>query len=216
MSHKNSKFVALLSSGLDSPVALYLMMKKGYDALCLSFDVSNHQNRQFYNKILNIANHLAKLTSQSLTIYIINHQQVLQEFITKDSRNLTCILCKCYMLLSAYLLANQIHADFIVNGDILGEQASQTLDNIAVIQTTMPKIPIIRPLVGFEKADILKISHELGLYDFSLLSDTQCSFNPQFPTTHAQLNDVKELIKQTNLEFVARFNLKNAQVLIAE
>ena len=82
------------------------------------------------------------------------------------------------MLQGAYILANLSKADFIVNGDILGEQASQTIYNIAVIQNQMPEIPVVRPLIGYEKKDIIKLSHNLGFYEFSTLPDVQCNFNP--------------------------------------
>ena len=125
-------------------------------------------------------------------------------------------MCKSYMLLGAYSLVKISQADFIVNGDILGEQASQTLDNIAAIQNIMPEIPVIRPLIGFEKKDILKLSHELGFYELSILPDTQCTFNPLYPETHAESDDIQFSFNNIDLDEIVQTNLKNAQVLIVE
>ncbi len=216
MTSNNRRFVALLSSGLDSPIAVYLMMKKGWDAVLLSYKVSNPENSQFNKKIERVAHHLHELTGRKLKVYIADHQKTLQEFIEKGNRKLTCILCKSYMLFSAFHLSKQVRADFVVNGDILGEQASQTLDNISVIQTIMPDIPIIRPLIGFEKKDILKLSHQLGFYELSTLPDEQCSYNPMYPETHASIKEVKDCLLRTDFSTFTFTNLENAQVLIVE
>ena len=213
MIKKKRLFVSLLSSGLDSPIAVYLMMKQGYDAVLLSYDVSGSAQSDFKKKIVKVAQHLKQLTSSSLTVYIADHEKTLQEFVEKGKRKLTCVLCKSYMLNGAYLLAKQTNAEFIVNGDILGEQASQTLQNLSVIQKSMSDIPVIRPLVGFEKKDVLKLSHELGFYPLSTLPDVQCTYNPLYPETHAELSEVQDSMSRTNLESIAQTSLKNAQIL---
>jgi len=201
---------------LDSPIAVYLMMKKGWDAVLLSYKVSNPENTQYNEKIIKVTQHLLELTGRKLTIYIVDHQKTLQKFIENGNRKLTCILCKSYMLFSAFHLCKQIHADFVVNGDILGEQASQTLDNLSVVQTIMPNIPIIRPLIGFEKKDILRLSHQLGFYDISILPDEQCSYNPMYPETHALVSEVRESLNRVDFSTIALTNLENAQVLTVE
>lgn len=216
MINNPQKFVALLSSGLDSPIAAYLMLKQGYNAILLSYNVSNPDDNLFASKIGKIARHLQELTNRKLTLHLVNHQGTLQHFVENGKRKLTCILCKTYMLTGASILAEQYHADFIVNGDILGEQASQTLHNIAVIQQNRPHIPVIRPLVGFDKQDVLKLSHELGFYELSQLPDVQCTYNPLYPETHTHLPELQESLERVNLESLARSNLNNAQILIVD
>ena len=88
--------------------------------------------------------------------------------------------------------------------NILGEQASQTLQNISVIQKSLTDLPVIRPLVGFEKKDVLKISHELGFYPLSTLPDVQCTYNPLYPETHADLGEVQDSISRTNFNDIAQ------------
>jgi len=80
---KKPSFVSLLSSGLDSPIAVYLMMKQGYDAVLLSYDVSGDTQSLFKQKIAKVAMHLKKLTSRSLISYIVDHQKTLQEFLER-------------------------------------------------------------------------------------------------------------------------------------
>ena len=117
---KKPSFVSLLSSGLDSPIAVYLMMKQGYDAVLLSYDVSGEIQSLFRQKITKIAMHLKNLTSRSLTAYIVDHKKTLQQFLERGKRKLTCVLCKSYMLYGANLLAKQTHSEFIVNGEYFG------------------------------------------------------------------------------------------------
>jgi thiamine biosynthesis protein ThiI len=216
MIDRPKKFIALLSSGLDSPIATYLMIKRGHDATILSYNISEPNDMKFVNKITQVAQLLRNLTKSPLTVYIVDHKNTLQQFIEHGKRKLTCVLCKTYMLFGAYALAEMIHADFIVNGDILGEQASQTMQNIAAIQHNKPDIPIIRPLVGYDKHDILKLSHQLGFYDLSQLPDTQCTFNPLYPETHATAYEIQENLNRVDLESIARSNLKNARVLVVD
>ena len=206
------KFVALLSSGLDSPIAVYLMMKQGYDAVLLSFDVSDDPESPFKKKMQKIYSQLYRLTSRPITSYIVDHRKTLQEFIEKGKRKLTCVLCKSYMLFSARFLCLETNASFIVNGDILGEQASQTLQNIAAVQKQMGSIPVIRPLIGFEKKDILSLSHKTGFYELSTLPDVHCTYNPMYPETHADVIEVQESIRRTNFELLTKSSLENAHI----
>lgn len=94
------------------------------------------------------------------------------------------------MLRVAAVLAQKTGASFIVNGDILGEQASQTLDNLVQVQKVLQDTPVIRPLIGFEKLEVIKKSRKLGLYDLSILPEPGCDYNPKYPETHARISEI--------------------------
>ena len=137
-------FVTLLSTGLDSPVATYLMLKQGFNAYTLSFlngDKSGYKNR---DKILVMGHKLVDMTSQHLKMHFVDYDKYLDQFITNCERKFTCLLCKRLMIRMAVSLAQQYGAKFIINGDILGEQASQTLDNLFVVNEINGSIPVIR------------------------------------------------------------------------
>jgi len=207
------KFIGLLSGGLDSPVAIYLMMKKGFDCVLLNFYQNIDLEQINKKKILEIAKKIKEITGKGLIIYFINNRDILTIFKNSTKRKLTCILCKRLMLRIAEKLAIINKADFIVNGDILGEQASQTLDNLVQIQSVIKKIPVIRPLIGYEKLEVIRISQKLNLYELSILQGISCDFNPKFPETHAKISDIEET--ERNIDFNQWINklIENAEIV---
>ena len=122
-------------------------------------------------------------------------------------------MCKRYMLRTARFLAIKERADFIINGDILGEQASQTLDNLVQIQKAVDDIPVIRPLIGFEKADVIKLSQKLGLYELSSLPAPACGRNPKYPETHAKERDIVITEKGINYDSIAKKIIAKAEII---
>lgn len=186
------KLVALLSTGLDSPIACYLMMRKGYDIVSLSMLNGQEKNHINLNKVEKIAQKLVELTGRKIYMNFVDYDRYLNDFIKKCDQKITCILCKRTMLQTAAALAKQNNAVGIINGDILGEQASQTLDNLFVVNEINNEIPVIRPLIGFDKLDIIRLSRHCGLYELSLIEGVGCNKNPQFPETHAKLKYIQE------------------------
>jgi tRNA uracil 4-sulfurtransferase len=189
LEYKNS-FVSLLSTGLDSPIATYLIMKQGFDCLALSFLNGKDQGYLNKEKIIKIGKKLVSLTGRKLRIHFVDYDYILDEIKSKCEPKFTCILCKRTMLLSASQIAQHYNAQMIVNGDILGEQASQTLDNLFVVHQINQEIPVIRPLIGFDKLDIIKISQKIGMYDLSLIKGVSCTNNPAHPETRARIKDI--------------------------
>jgi len=183
-------FISLLSTGLDSPIATYLLMKKKMDCFSLSFLNGGDKIEENRNKVIQVGKRLVKLTQRRLRMHFVDYDQIAKQIQTKCNPKLTCVICKRTMILVARELAKFYNAKFIANGDILGEQASQTLDNLYVVNQVNREIPIIRPLIGFDKLDIIKINQELGFYELSLITGPACEFNPKFPETRAKIKEV--------------------------
>jgi thiamine biosynthesis protein ThiI len=186
----DNPFISLLSTGLDSPIATYLIMKKKMDCFSLSFLNGGEEIEENRNKIIQVGKRLVKLTHRQLRMHFVDYDRIAEQIQAKCNPKLTCVICKRTMILVARELAKFYNAKSIVNGDILGEQASQTLDNLYVVNQVNQEIPIIRPLIGFDKLDIIKISQELGFYELSLINGTACGFNPKFPETRAKIKEV--------------------------
>lgn len=191
--------LALLSTGLDSPVASYLMMKKGYDIIALSFLNGGEESQKNGMKVIEVARKLKELTHQEIILYTLDYDTYLDKIIEKCDRKNTCLFCKRTMLKTAALLAQMNNCEFIINGDILGEQASQTLDNLFVVSESNRKVPIIRPLIGFDKSDIIQISRKVGLYELTLINAPGCIKNPKYPETHAKLEEILDNEKNLDL-----------------
>ncbi len=186
----DNPFISLLSTGLDSPIATYLIMKKKMDCFSLSFLNGGEKIEENRNKIIQVGKRLVKLTHRQLRMHFVDYDRIAEQIQAKCNPKLTCVICKRTMILVARELAKFYNAKSIVNGDILGEQASQTLDNLYVVNQVNQEIPIIRPLIGFDKLDIIKISQELGFYELSLINGPACGFNPKFPETRAKIKEV--------------------------
>lgn len=184
--------VALLSSGIDSPVACYQLSS------CIDSLVFIHaDNRPFTDdreikNTLRIAKKLDELFNIPLKLYLVSHGKMLGDIIELIPRRYTCIECKRMMLRYADRVCKKESSDAIIMGDSLGQVASQTLQNIRVIDQ-VTTIPILRPLIGLDKEEIIAIAKEIGTFDLSILSSTPCSAVPSKPATMAKPERIKEI-----------------------
>lgn len=189
---QNISFVSLLSTGLDSPIATYLMMRQSMNCISISFLNGREKRGKNQEKILAVGKKLVELTGQNLYMLFLDYDPILAQFQEKCPARVTCLICKRTMMDTAKFIAKTVKAQFIVNGDILGEQASQTLDNLYVVHQINREIPVIRPLIGFDKLDVIKLSQKLGFYEISLLEGVACEFNPKFPETRAKISQIEK------------------------
>jgi len=182
--------VLLLSGGIDSPVAGYLMGRQGAEIVALSGLVTSSDEGRFLSKITKHVENLSRLLEQPIPLYFFEHRIALDKFASCCKKGLTCVLCKRTMLRIAEQLCKDIDAKAIIMGDSLGQVASQTLQNISVIEEAVD-LPIIRPLIGFDKTEITRLAEQMGSFEISNIKTTPCEFVPEYPSTKAFLEDVK-------------------------
>lgn len=207
------KFISLLSGGLDSPVAAYLMIKKKFHPSFLSFLTSDDENLSLKVKIIQIVEFLSKFLDHKVKLYLIDHDQNLEYIKNNCERKLTCVLCKRLMIRIAIKLAEIEKTNLIVTGDILGEQASQTLDNLYIYNDLLQNCILIRPLISWEKLEVINLSKKIGLYKISSISSATCQYNPQFPETHAKFNEIYITETNKNLDLLIEESLKKSETL---
>ncbi len=188
------ELLSLLSGGIDSPVAAYLMIKKGMKANFLHFSQNSSQDST--DKVKKIVKKLGKSPYWEKNfggkprLFLVPHLKVvelIQEFCPKPK--LACVYCKVIMLKTAERLSNEIGARAIVTGDSLGQVASQTISNLFVEDRAV-KIPVLRPLIGLDKVEIIKIAKEADTYELSILPSGKCKAVPKKPATAAKLEEV--------------------------
>lgn len=185
------KVVCLLSGGIDSPVACWLAMRRGCLPVLLHFDIRPFTDDRLVEKAIELARILASWSLGAMKhIYIVPHGQALARIRESCPEGLTCILCKRLMLRVAGRLALAEGADGLVLGDAIGEQASQTLRNMRVIDSALPGLAILRPLLCFDKDETVRLARRIGTYEISSRPDGGCSAAPRKPTTRARLSDV--------------------------
>ncbi|MFX0057265.1 MAG: hypothetical protein ACFE85_05520 [Candidatus Hodarchaeota archaeon] len=207
------KFISLLSGGLDSPIAAYLMIKRGFNPIFLSFLTADDIHHSMRQKILKITELLKKFTQEKIKIYLINHDPNLNLFKQNCERKLTCILCKRLMIRIAKQIGIKEDTNIMVTGDILGEQASQTLDNLYAYNDLIENFIILRPLIGWNKQDVIDLNKEIGLYEISAQTSASCQYNPQYPETHAKSIEIRNSESKVSLEDLVIKSVKRAEIL---
>ena len=193
------RMVALVSGGIDSPVATYLMMKRGCDITILNFN--NHPYTGGSNdKIIKIFKKLNEYASGSeLKLCQVNYGDFLKKCTEEAPPRMTCVLCKSGMYQIAEKIAKQEKALAIIDGSSVGQVASQTLPNILATRysTTMP---VLSPLIGLDKTEISEMAEKIGTFPISTLPDSGCSAAPKHPETNAVLEKVLEVQGEIEME----------------
>ena len=198
------KLVSLISSGIDSPVATFLMSKNADEIILIHGDITPFTDEREKENFLDLARHLIKICKCKIQVYLTPHGKSLSAFKQKCDNKFTCVFCKRMLLRYAEVMAKKNNYDAIIMGDSLGQVASQTLQNIKTIEQAV-QIPVLRPLIGFDKQEVVKIAKEIGTYELSIKSSMGCSAVPNKPSTQSKLEkimkeekllDVKELVKK--------------------
>ncbi len=193
--------LCLISSGIDSPVAAWLSMRRGCTITLLHLNIQPYSGEETIKKVVELTKILAKWSPAfKVKLLMAPFGEVLKNIIEKCPSKLTCVLCKRMMLRIAEKIALNRRLMGIVTGDSIGEQASQTLRNMAVISEAVRKIPIYRPLTGFDKPETEKLARDIGTYEISSRPDEGCKAAPSRPTVAAKIDEVIEAEKQLDIE----------------
>ena len=187
----SGRAVALLSGGIDSPVAAYRMMRRGLKLDFVHFHAHPLVSAASRDKACELVSHLTRYQSAS-TLALVAFGNFQREIVAHSLRPLRVILYRRLMVRIACALAAKSRATALVTGESLGQVASQTLDNMAVIENSST-LPILRPLVGSDKNEIIAQARVLGTFETSIIPDEDCCtlFVPAHPETHARLDEVE-------------------------
>jgi len=192
------KVIALVSGGIDSPVAAFLMMKRGCEIIVLNFNNYPYTSKS-NEKVHKIVEKLEEYSPSKLKFFEANYGEYLKNCIEKANPRLTCVLCKSGMYKIAEKLAEQENALAIIDGSSLGQVASQTLPNILATRYST-NMPILSPLIGLDKSEIEEIGKKIGTFDISILPAAGCSAVPKYPETNAKLDKFLEVLEKINFD----------------
>ncbi len=194
------KVVCTLSTGLDSPMAAYKIMKRGCIPTFVYFDNLPHSDESCIELVKKQAQTLADyIHNYKVKLYLVPHGPDLDEAMAQGETKLTCVFCKRNMMRLARGVAEKEDAEAIVTGEIIGEQASQTTRNLRVIDDAVRDLPILRPLAGDDKVDITALAREVGTYDYATDAPSCCTLAPKYPSIGADLEKVRQLEAQMDL-----------------
>jgi len=209
-----AKLVCLLSGGIDSPVACWLAMKRGSPVTPIYLDNSPFTDEAATAKAIDTAKQLSQWSiGLPAKIITVQNGENLQT-ITRDApRRLTCILCKRLMYRIAERLAASEHAEGIVTGEAIGEQASQTVTNLRVLDQAATDLPIHRPLLGFDKTETEALARRIGTFQISTRKAKGCAAAPNQPATRASLEAVLKAEQSLDIEKMVEESVKNAKTV---
>jgi thiamine biosynthesis protein ThiI len=209
-----SKAVCLVSGGIDSPVATWLVIRKGCTPIFVYYDNYPFSDETTKQRALDTIKKLADyLNGRQAKIYLIPHGNDLTDILRNCPRRLTCILCRRMMYLLAEKVAKKEKAEAIVTGEIIGEHASQTLRNLRVENTVVKNVCVLRPLIGLSKVEVERLARKIGTFEVSTRPSLCCSAPPPQPRTRAKLEEIKEAEERLDIENMIKRDLEGAEIL---
>ena len=194
------KGLLMLSGGIDSPVAGYLALKRGIDLDCLYFESPPHTSVEAKNKVIKLASIINEY-SGNIRVFVLPFTEIQEEIYKNVDDSYIITIMRRFMYRIAERLANKYQAKIIVNGESVGQVASQTLTSMSVINA-VTCMPVIRPVACLDKLEIIEISKKIETYETSILPYEDCCtiFLPKHPVIHPNLEKVLSLEKKLNIE----------------
>lgn len=210
----NGKSLLMLSGGIDSPVAGYLMMKRGVRFDAIHFYSPPYTSEQSLQKVKDLANELTKFGA-SIRLHVIPFTEL--QVLIKDSvpKNMLMTTTRRMMMKIADRVREEIDAYGIITGESLGQVASQTLESLTAINE-VTTTPILRPLISFDKLEIIEIAEKIGTYETSIKPYEDCCtiFTPVNPKTKPRLEKVTHFESHVDFEEYIERAVKNREVYV--
>ncbi len=184
--------VSLLSGGLDSPVSSWMMARRGVELEMVHFVSPPYTSQQAQDKVLELARLLTAYCGRML-VHIVPFTEIQEEIRKNCPEEYFTLIMRRFMMRLAEAVAKKAGAKALITGESLGQVASQTMMALGVTEdvTTMP---VLRPLIGMDKVEIIRISREIGTYETSILPYEDCCtvFTPRHPATRPNIEDVRK------------------------
>ncbi len=212
----SGKVVSLLSGGIDSPVATYRILKRGAKAILCHFHSAPFTDRSSVRKATELAGRVASWQGRT-NMYVIPLGEAQQQIVVASRPDLRVVLYRRLMVRIAAEIAQREGAKALVTGDSLGQVASQTLDNIACIDDAI-EIPMLRPLIGDDKQEIVEQAKRIGTFETSILPYEDCCslFVPRSPATRATVASCRAAEVELDVDELIRSCLEGAEIITAE
>ena len=187
------RVVALLSGGIDSPVAAWRLMRRGCHVTLVHFHSAPFLSHTSQAKARRLAEVLTRYQLRS-RFHLVPFGELQRQLTLSVPGDLRVVIYRRFMLRIAERIARDARAKALVTGDVIGQVASQTLDNIAAADSAV-RMPIFRPLVGMDKEEIMAQAQRLGTFGISIVpdQDTCTLFTPRHPETHARRHQIDEV-----------------------
>lgn len=203
----------LLSGGIDSPVAGFMMAKRGMNINAIHFHSYPFTSKRAHQKAMDLAKILSKYTGK-MTVYSINLAEIYKAISKNCPRRETTILSRRFMMRIASKISAKYEYQALITGESLGQVASQTIESMSVINESS-KYPILRPLIAMDKKDIIEISEKIGSYEKAIEPyDDCCSiFAPDSPVTKPKLKYIEKSEENLDIESLEDEAINNMEII---
>ena len=207
----SGKVAVMLSGGIDSPVAAWQMMKRGCQAMFVHFHSYPLVDRTSMEKAADLVEHLTRHQYES-NLFMAPLGEIQKQIILSCPPSYRVVLYRRFMVRITEALARKNRAKAIITGESCGQVASQTLENIAVVDQ-VAGMPILRPLIGHNKDEIVDMAQDVGTFTTSILPDQDCCtlFVPKHPETKADLDTVLRLEESLSVDEMVRESVQNTE-----
>ena len=197
----NGKGLLLLSGGIDSPVAGYMMAKRGVKIEAVHFESFPYTSERAREKVLELASILGEFAGE-IKVHIVSLTHIQEELVKACEEDYFTLLLRRYMMTLAERIANARGCTALITGESLGQVASQTMQALGVTDNAV-NMPVFRPCIGMDKEEIITISRKMGAFETSILPFEDCCtvFTPKHPKTKPELEKV--LVQEQKLDFAA-------------
>lgn len=196
----NGRAVVLLSGGIDSPVAAWMMMKRGVEIEAVYFHSPPYTQERAKDKVIDLCKKLSEY-GQDIYLHVVNFTDFQLAIYDKCPPKMTTIIMRRMMMRVAENIANKYGAKALITGESLGQVASQTIESL-YCTNAVTHMPVFRPLIGMDKSEIVEISQKIGTYDISIRPYEDCCtiFVPKHPIIKPDLEEVIEGEKNIDYE----------------
>lgn len=207
------KGLLLLSGGIDSPVAGYMMAKRGMSLSAIHFHSFPFTSLQAKEKVLSLAKHLTQYT-KALDVYVVPFTDIQVKIHENCPEEFMITIMRRFMMRIAERVAKNINAKALITGESLGQVASQTIESINTTNSVV-SLPVFRPLIGFDKSDIVEISQKIGTYETSIQPFEDCCtvFLPKHPVIKPKIEIIERAEKKLDIESLIEEAIKNIEIV---
>lgn len=188
----NGKACLLLSGGIDSPVAGFMIAKRGVELCCVHYHSFPYTSERAREKVLELARLLSEYCGR-MRVYVVPFTEIQMQIHQKCPENFTTLIMRRYMMRIAEILAKRDGAQALITGESIGQVASQTMEALGCTDEVVG-MPVFRPCIGMDKSEIIERAEQIGTFETSSLPYEDCCtvFTPKHPATHPR----KELIRK--------------------
>lgn len=209
----NGSTMLMLSGGIDSPVAGYLMARRGVALNCVYYHSHPYTSERAKDKVKTLAKILARYTEE-VNLYIVPFTDVQMEIIEKCREDELTIIMRRFMMRIACELSDRLGIDSVATGESIGQVASQTMEGL-IVSTDCADRPVFRPLIAMDKEDIMDIARDIDTYETSILPYEDCCtiFVPKHPKTKPQVEAMRKSESKLDIDKLVNDAIDNMEVV---